>query len=63
MMQKVGPAALKQHFMIMDTICDATQERQDAVYDMVGKQDQVPADTALHRHTPPAAIWPACSVL
>jgi LytB protein len=41
MMQKVGPAALKQHFMIMDTICDATQERQDAVYDMVGKQDQV----------------------
>ena len=42
MMQKVGPAALKQHFMIMDTICDATQERQDAVYDMVGKQDQVP---------------------
>jgi len=41
MMQKVGPAALKQHFMIMDTICDATQERQDAVFDLVGKQDQV----------------------
>jgi 4-hydroxy-3-methylbut-2-enyl diphosphate reductase len=34
MMQKHGPAALNDHFMIMDTICDATQERQDAVYDM-----------------------------
>ena len=39
MMQKYGPAALNEHFMIMDTICDATQERQDAVYDMTGKQD------------------------
>lgn len=41
MMEKVGPANLKEHFMIMDTICDATQERQDAVYDLVGKQEQV----------------------
>jgi 4-hydroxy-3-methylbut-2-en-1-yl diphosphate reductase len=48
MMQKVGPAALKQHFMIMDTICDATQERQDAVYDMVGKQDQVQISIACY---------------
>lgn len=38
MMEKYGPAALNEHFMIMDTICDATQERQDAVYDMTGKQ-------------------------
>lgn len=63
MMQKVGPAALKQHFMIMDTICDATQERQDAVYDMVGKQDQVQQDTATASRTLPAAIRPACSCL
>jgi 4-hydroxy-3-methylbut-2-enyl diphosphate reductase len=34
MLQKYGPAELNDRFMIMDTICDATQERQDAVYDM-----------------------------
>jgi hypothetical protein len=28
MMQKYGPAELNNHFMLMDTICDATQERQ-----------------------------------
>lgn len=39
MMQKYGPAELGEHFMIMDTICDATQERQDAVYDLTGHQD------------------------
>ena len=27
MMQKYGPAELKQHYMVMDTICDATQVR------------------------------------
>jgi 4-hydroxy-3-methylbut-2-enyl diphosphate reductase IspH len=25
MIQKHGPAAIKNHFMVMDTICDATQ--------------------------------------
>ena len=28
MMQRHGPAALQQHYMVMDTICDATQARQ-----------------------------------
>ncbi|EFJ51887.1 4-hydroxy-3-methylbut-2-enyl diphosphate reductase chloroplast precursor [Volvox carteri f. nagariensis] len=35
MMQKYGPAELNNHFLLMETICDATQERQDALYDMV----------------------------
>ena len=25
MMEKYGPAELKSHYMVMDTICDATQ--------------------------------------
>ena len=28
MMEKYGPANLKQHYMVMDTICDATQVMQ-----------------------------------
>ncbi|CAL8468556.1 g8096 [Coccomyxa elongata] len=38
MMQKYGPADLKNHYMVLDTICDATQERQDAVTELVQKQ-------------------------
>lgn len=39
MMEKYGPAELADHFLIMDTICDATQERQDAMDDLVNRQD------------------------
>ena len=32
MMEKHGVDKLNDHYMVMDTICDATQERQDAMY-------------------------------
>jgi 4-hydroxy-3-methylbut-2-enyl diphosphate reductase len=35
MMQKYGPAELSQHFQSFNTICDATQERQDAMLELV----------------------------
>ncbi|MBD2199463.1 MULTISPECIES: 4-hydroxy-3-methylbut-2-enyl diphosphate reductase [Calothrix] len=35
MMQKYGPAEITQHFQSFNTICDATQERQDAMLDLV----------------------------
>jgi 4-hydroxy-3-methylbut-2-enyl diphosphate reductase len=35
MMKKYGPAALNQHFQNFNTICDATQERQDAMLELV----------------------------
>lgn len=35
MMKKFGPANLNQHFMSFNTICDATQERQDAMFELV----------------------------
>jgi len=36
MLQRYGVGAVNQHFMLLDTICDATQERQDAMYELVG---------------------------
>jgi 4-hydroxy-3-methylbut-2-en-1-yl diphosphate reductase len=35
MLRKYGPLELNQHFMSFNTICDATQERQDAMFQLV----------------------------
>lgn len=37
-MERFGPDAINLHYMVMDTICDATQERQDAVTELVAHQ-------------------------
>ncbi|AFZ35858.1 4-hydroxy-3-methylbut-2-enyl diphosphate reductase [Stanieria cyanosphaera PCC 7437] len=38
MLKKYGPIELNEHFMSFNTICDATQERQDAMLNLV-KED------------------------
>lgn len=38
MMKKYGPDKLNQHFLAFNTICDATQERQDAMFQLVDQQ-------------------------
>ncbi|MEB3169652.1 MAG: 4-hydroxy-3-methylbut-2-enyl diphosphate reductase [Synechococcaceae cyanobacterium] len=35
MLQRFGPADLSEHFLAFNTICDATQERQDAMFALV----------------------------
>jgi 4-hydroxy-3-methylbut-2-enyl diphosphate reductase len=35
MLKKYGPQALNDHFLSFNTICDATQERQDAMFGLV----------------------------
>ena len=35
MLKKYGPTELNQHFLSFNTICDATQERQDAMFELV----------------------------
>lgn len=39
MLKKYGPQNLKEHYGEFDTICDATQERQDAVTDLIQQKD------------------------
>ena len=38
MLKKYGPLSLNDHFMSFNTICDATQERQDAMLDLVKEE-------------------------
>jgi 4-hydroxy-3-methylbut-2-enyl diphosphate reductase len=44
MLKKYGPEKLGEHYAEFDTICDATQERQDAVTEMVEAQSQGPQE-------------------
>lgn len=39
MMKKFGPAELNKRFVAYDTICDATQERQDAMFELLEKKE------------------------
>jgi 4-hydroxy-3-methylbut-2-enyl diphosphate reductase len=38
LLKKYGPIAFNDHFMSFNTICDATQERQDAMFDLVKEE-------------------------
>mmetsp|Transcript_8935 Transcript_8935/g.13028 ORF Transcript_8935/g.13028 Transcript_8935/m.13028 type:complete len:458 (-) Transcript_8935:179-1552(-) len=47
MMKKFGPTEVNQHYMEFDTICDATQERQDAVSELVENSKELDLDFIL----------------
>lgn len=38
LLKKYGPIEFNNHFMSFNTICDATQERQDAMFDLVKEE-------------------------
>lgn len=42
MINKYGPQEINQHFVSFNTICDATQHRQDAMYNMLGAEYEAP---------------------
>jgi len=42
MIKRYGPQEINRHFVAFNTICDATQERQDAMYKMFGAEYQAP---------------------
>jgi len=42
MIKKYGPQEIDNHFVSFNTICDATQERQDAMYKMFGAEYEAP---------------------
>uniref|UniRef100_A0A7S1MH83 4-hydroxy-3-methylbut-2-enyl diphosphate reductase n=1 Tax=Alexandrium catenella TaxID=2925 RepID=A0A7S1MH83_ALECA len=43
MIKKFGPQEVNEHFISFNTICDATQERQDAMYQMLGTEYEAPS--------------------
>lgn len=47
MIRKYGPENVKEHFFTSNTICDATQDRQDAMYKMLGTTAR-PVDSKLY---------------
>mmetsp|Transcript_19119 Transcript_19119/g.29961 ORF Transcript_19119/g.29961 Transcript_19119/m.29961 type:complete len:463 (-) Transcript_19119:168-1556(-) len=47
MIEKFGPVNTKEHYLEFDTICDATQERQDAIHDLVENADELKLDFIL----------------
>mmetsp|Transcript_45816 Transcript_45816/g.111725 ORF Transcript_45816/g.111725 Transcript_45816/m.111725 type:complete len:485 (-) Transcript_45816:2809-4263(-) len=47
LMKKFGPAKVDEHYYEFDTICDATQVRQDAVSELVDNVDQYGLDFIL----------------
>jgi 4-hydroxy-3-methylbut-2-enyl diphosphate reductase len=42
MIKKFGPQDIKKHFISFNTICDATEERQGAMYKMLGAEYEPP---------------------
>ena len=47
MMKKFGPSEVNERYIEFDTICDATQERQDAVSELVENVDDLGLDFIL----------------
>merc|ERR1712039_720683 len=43
MISKHGPQNVNEHFVSFNTICDATQQRQDAMYNMLGAEYEAPS--------------------